>query len=140
MKAIYINLDPYLTKFAAWLKGVRVDPDTGETDTPPPVFNNAIPLAVTLPLGADCVVLAPYGGTADDPMPNALEIDGVAVYLSATLEGSEVATNVTPAISTVGPATKYAAVAISGDSAAVRLSIAGADDVGLVEPDRKSVV
>lgn len=53
MKAIYINLDPYLAAFAAWLKGGK--------SGPPPAFD-PLPLAVTIPLGESAAVLCP-GGT-----------------------------------------------------------------------------
>ena len=50
MKAIYINLDPYLAAFAAWLKGGKVGPA-------PHV--DPLPLAVTIPLGEEAALLIP---------------------------------------------------------------------------------
>lgn len=50
MKAIYINLDPYLAAFAAWLKGGK----SGPAPTGP-----SVPLAVTVPLGEDVGIYCP---------------------------------------------------------------------------------
>jgi hypothetical protein len=60
MKAIYLNLDPYLAAFAAWLKSNPPDPDTGLRATPPPHFD-PLPLAVTVPLGHDVGIIVPGG-------------------------------------------------------------------------------
>ena len=54
MKAIYINLDPYLAAFAEWVAG-------GKSGTAP--FFDPIPLAVTVPLGQNLGIYCPgYGG------------------------------------------------------------------------------
>lgn len=60
MKAIYINLDPYLAAFAAWLKANPPDPDTGLLAASPPHFD-PLPLAVTVPLGQDVGIIVPGG-------------------------------------------------------------------------------
>lgn len=59
MKAIYLNLDPYLAAFAAWLKANPPDPDTGLLAAPP--HFDPLPLAVTVPLGQDVGIIVPGG-------------------------------------------------------------------------------
>ena len=56
MKAIYINLDPYLAAFAAWVAGGKSGPAP---------FFDPIPLAVTVPLGQSLGIYCP--GNSGDP-------------------------------------------------------------------------
>jgi hypothetical protein len=82
MKAIYINLDPYLAAFAAWIKANPLDPETGERATQPPTFN-PLPLAVTPPLGTDVGIIVP-GGTlqGDVNAVSAFSVDGIGIFVS----------------------------------------------------------
>ena len=76
MKAIYINIDPYLAAFAAWLKG-------GKVGTKPNF--QPLPLAVTIPLGEDVVLLSQSDIYSGDP--NVYTVDGQSVrgaYSAAT--------------------------------------------------------
>jgi hypothetical protein len=56
MKAIYLNIDPYLQAVADWLNAGK--PGTAPSFDP-------LPVAVTVPLGQDAVILVP-GDTAGD--------------------------------------------------------------------------
>ena len=81
MKAIYINLDPYLAAFAAWINGGKVG--TAPSFDPPP-------LAVTVPLGQDVAVYLERKyegevGGVDDYSADALTIDGQTVKVTASL-------------------------------------------------------
>lgn len=76
MKAVYINLDPYLAAFGAWLKGGK--------SGPAPSFQ-PLPLAVTIPLGEDVVLLSQ--GDVYNGDPNVYTVDGqsvVGTYSAAT--------------------------------------------------------
>jgi hypothetical protein len=69
MKAIYLNIDPMLAAFAAWL-------NAGKPGTAPSF--NPLPVAVTIPLGESAALLAWYGGDGG----NAYSVDGTTVYLN----------------------------------------------------------
>lgn len=71
MKAIYINLDPYLAAFAAWLKGGKSGPK--------PYFD-PLPLAVTIPLGEEVVLLSQSDIYAGED--NVYTIDGQSVEVA----------------------------------------------------------
>lgn len=82
MKAIYINLDPYLAAFAAWIKAHPLDPETGERATQPPTFNPP-PLAVTIPLGTDVGIIVPGGILQGDVnVASAFSVDGIGIFAS----------------------------------------------------------
>ena len=70
MKAIYINLDPYLAAFAAWLKGGK--------SGPAPTFN-PLPLAVTAPLGQEVVLLVQ--GNSNEGLDTEVSVDGETIIL-----------------------------------------------------------
>ena len=76
MKAIYINLDPYLAAFAAW----QGPDDTPVGPGPAPSFD-PLPLAVTIPLG-ESVAIAIENNSIDDE--NKVVVDGVDLYVKAT--------------------------------------------------------
>lgn len=87
MKAIYINLDPYLAAFAAWLKANPADPDTGERATPPPSFD-PLPLAVTVPMGQSVGIIVPGGNIVGGISAlSAYSVDGITV--AASLDPNE---------------------------------------------------
>ena len=56
MKAIYINLDPYLAQIAAWI-------DAGKPGTVP--FFDPLPFSVTIPIGQDIAFFMQAGTFAD---------------------------------------------------------------------------
>lgn len=70
MKAIYLNIDPYLQAVADWLKA-------GKPGTAPSF--NPLPLAVTIPLGQDVVLLVQ--GNSDEGEDTYITVDGQAVNL-----------------------------------------------------------
>jgi hypothetical protein len=131
MKAIYINLDPYLAAFAAWLKGGKV----GDA----PKFD-PLPLAVTIPLGESAGIVVP-GGTLDGDV-NAISVFSVdGVTISVSLDPTETAMPDPPAGESVvtndfGPGyTAYATemtvnsvFSVSGDSAAQTVYLFDGDD------------
>ena len=125
MKAIYINLDPYLAAFAAWLKGGK--------SGPAPHFD-PLPLAVTIPLGESAAIYLEKAWVAEDEDygVDILTIDGTTVGVGAfvTGGGDALARNVVPGLSALAPAAKYAVVPVTGD-ASVQVYINDGDvDVG----------
>ena len=109
MKAVYINLDPYLAAFAAWLKGGK--------SGPAPSFD-PLPLAVTIPLGETAAIYLPDAGTSvDDIQVTSATIDGQTVYFSVVPDGTlpegsgdVVAYQNVPGLSALAPSAKYAVV------------------------------
>ena len=79
MKAIYINFDPYLQAFAAWIKA-------GKPGTVPSF--DPLPLAVTVPLGQDVGIIVPGGNIAQGIL--ALSAYSVGdVVIGASLDPNE---------------------------------------------------
>ena len=119
MKAIYINLDPYIAAFAAWIKDNPVDPDTGKRATPAPTFQ-PLPLAVTIPLGESAAIYLEKEWSAEDEdyAIDFLTIDGVTVGVSVgmTGEGDALARDVVPGLSALAPAAKYAVLPVTGNA------------------------
>ena len=117
MKAIYINLDPYLAEFAAWLKGGK--------SGPAPHFD-PLPLAVTVPLGVDVGVYLErkFEGVvdgADDFSPDQLTVDGQSFGVDARLPNEtapSIAHDLVLGFSQVAPSAQYSVLAIS-DSVSV---------------------
>ena len=109
MKAIYINLDPYLAAFAAWLKGGK--------SGPAPSFD-PLPLAVTIPLGETAAIYLPDAGTSsDDIQATSATIDGQTIYFAVAPDGTLpeesgdiVAYQNVPGLSALAPSAKYAVV------------------------------
>lgn len=117
MKAIYINLDPYLAAFAAWLKGGK--------SGPAPSFG-PLPLAVTIPLGQDVAVYDPWQASKE---PQTVTVDGQTVYIESELVGSEaIEKDVVPAYSALAPSLKYAVEAVSGTSFSVKILLSSSAD------------
>ena len=125
MKAIYINIDPYLAAFAAWLKGGKVGP---KPDFQP------LPLAVTIPLGESAAIYLEKAWVAEDEDfgPDLLTIDGVTVGVNVgmTGEGDALARDVVPGLSALAPAAKYEVVPVTGDASVQVYINDGESDVG----------
>ena len=131
MKAIYINLDPYLARIAAWINAGK--PGTAPSFDP-------LPLAVTIPLGESAGIVVP-GGTLDGDV-NALSVYSVdGVTISASLDPNEDTMPDPPAGDSVvtndfGPGyTAYATemtvnsvFSVSGESVAQTVYLFDADD------------
>ena len=105
MKAIYINLDPYLQAFADWL-------NAGKPGTVP--HFDPLPLAVTIPLGCDAGIAVPGTGALPDEFPmNEATIDGQTVVFgveSALPEHVTISYQQTLGLSSLAPSAKYAIV------------------------------
>ena len=125
MKAIYINLDPYLQAVADWLNAGKSGPT--------PHFD-PLPLAVTIPLGETAAIYWAASGEADEsPEALSVTVDGQSLDLfGGDITAGEwpegtIATNVEPGLSSLAPSAKYAVVPVSGDSVKYDVSI-GQDD------------
>ena len=105
MKAIYLNIDPYLQAVADWL-------NAGKPGTAPSF--NPLPVAVTIPLGEEAAVAIPGTGTAPDEFPmNEATIDGQAVVFgvdTALPEHVAISYQQTLGLSALAPSAKYAVV------------------------------
>ena len=125
MKAIYINLDPYLAAFAAWIKGGK--------SGPAPSFD-PLPLAVTVPLGESAAIYLEKAWVAEDEDfgPDLLTIDGttIGVTVGMTGEGDALARDAVPGISALAPSAKYAVVPVTGDASVQVYINDGESDVG----------
>ena len=115
MRAIYINLDPYLAAFAAWLKANPADPDTGERATPPPHFD-PLPLAITVPLGDSAALFCPVEDGFDGGNNCEATVDGQALMYAIANKpsglGDELETNYQPGLSALDPDAKNSVAAI----------------------------
>ena len=113
MKAIYINIDPMLAAFAAWLKGGKVGPA--------PTFA-PLPLAVTIPLGESAAIFCPSGGEKTwEPIDgrNAVTVDGQTISFWQDAEyipEDAIAIKVQPGLSALAPDAKYWVQAVTGDT------------------------
>ena len=125
MKAVYINLDPYLAAFAAWIKGGKV----GDAPTFDP-----LPLAVTVPLGESAAIYLEKAWVAEDEDfgPDFLTIDGTTIGVAASItgEGDALARDAVPGISALAPSAKYAVVPVAGDASVLVYINDGESDVG----------
>lgn len=125
MKAIYINLDPYLQAAADWL-------NAGKPGTAPSF--NPLPLAVTIPLGETAAIYWAASGEADEsPEALSVTVDGQSLDLfGGDITAGEwpegtIATNVEPGLSSLAPSAKYAVVPVSEDSVKYDVSIGQGD-------------
>lgn len=75
MKAIYINLDPYLAQIAAWLNAGK--PGTAPSFQP-------LPLAVTIPLGESACIFAPGGAGAHEGEEATYDVGGTILAVIGT--------------------------------------------------------
>ena len=117
MKAIYINLDPYLQAVADWL-------NAGKPGTVP--HFDPLPLAVTIPLGESACAFAPGGAGAHEGEGACFDVDGNTIVATGTGDfspGSEsaISTNFEPGLSAFGKPTgegysqAYSVLPVSGD-------------------------
>lgn len=137
MKAIYINLDPYLAAFAAWLKGGKVGPA--------PTFS-PLPLAVTVPLGEEvCIFLPAQSGNDPTGKINPEEpdadwdashttIDGVSVWAASNAPSAAnlIDSALVPGLSALAPGMRFAAVRFTGGP--VKIYLSGDDVDGISIP------
>ena len=114
MKAIYINLDPYLQAVADWL-------NSGATGTAPKF--DPLPLAVTIPLGESAAIYCPSGGEPEtDPgdAANDVTVSGQTLsFFQAAADGvpaDAIAVKVTPGLSALAPSAKYWVQAVTGNT------------------------
>lgn len=119
MKAIYINLDPYLAAFAAWIKGGKA----GDAPSGP-----SIPLSVTVPLGDGAAIYLNGFNEDGSPASEYFTVDdqyiGVFEEIGA---GDSIAENLTPALSSLIPGAHYYVRAITGDSVSVLVTLSDED-------------
>ena len=134
MKAIYINLDPYLAAFVAWLKANPLDPETGEHATPPPTFA-PLPLAVTIPLGESAAIFKAAAVDSGDWAYVWSTVDEVQIGVKAVSstdplpgEAGVIASDVVPGLSAITPAAKYGVFAVTGDTTTVRVAFSDGDE------------
>lgn len=127
MKAVYINLDPYLQAVANWL-------NAGKPGTAPSF--NPLPLAVTIPLGETAAIYCPSGGAPEtDPgdAANEVTVDGQTLSFYQTADdgvpADAIATNVTPGLSALAPSAKYWVQAVPRDTS-VTVQILDSDGDG----------
>ena len=114
MKAIYINLDPYLAAIAAWL-------NDGKVGTAPSF--QPLPLAVTIPLGESACIYCPSAGEAEsDPgdAANEVTVSGQTLtFFQAEVDGipaDAIAVKVAPGLSALAPSAKYWVQSVTGDT------------------------
>jgi hypothetical protein len=128
MKAIYINLDPYLAAIAAWIKG-------GKTGGAP--HFDPLPLAVTVPLGQD-VAIAALGAPDDTYIPSFVVGDvTLYAYECGLYNWEEDADWVEKGVAlpfsayppTEGYPQTYNVARISGDTATVKINISTDEDI-----------
>lgn len=121
MKAIYINLDPYLAAFAAWLAG-------GKVGTKPDF--QPLPLAVTIPLGESAGIYIPTAGTSVETQEyTSATVDGVSLLFGVSdIDWDHaLASEVVPGLSSAAPSAKYVILPVSGDSVSPSIDIADSD-------------
>jgi hypothetical protein len=115
MKAIYLNIDPYLQAVADWLNAGK--PGTA------PCFD-PLPVAVTIPAGQTACIYCPSSGEAEtDPADsgNSVTINGQTFYFWADEEyipADAIAFKVVTGLSALAPSAKYYVVAVTGDTTA----------------------
>lgn len=114
MKAIYLNIDPYLQTVADWL-------NAGKPGTTP--HFDPLPVAVTIPLGESAGIFFVGGGDKlDDPGndPGTATIGEASITFWTLADdgipATAVATNVVPGLSALAPSTKYWLEAVTGDT------------------------
>jgi hypothetical protein len=127
MKAIYINLDPYLQAVADWLNAGK--PGTAPSFDP-------LPVAVTIPLGETACIYCPSGGEAEtDPgdAPNEVTVDLQELLFYQTendgIPADAIAVKVAPGLSAIAPSAKYWVESVAGDTS-VTVQILDSDGNG----------
>lgn len=126
MKAIYINLDPYLAAFAAWLKGGKAGPA--------PTFQ-PLPLAVTIPLGEDVAIAYPFDAEGAEDMYTSATIGGKVVLFCVpdtpgyrTGVGDDIETGKTLGYSSLAPSAKYSIAAVTSGAQSVGVIVTLSDE------------
>lgn len=120
MKAIYINLDPYLQAVADWL-------NAGKPGTVPSF--NPLPLAVTVPMGASVGILCQAAGSSAQTMEaDSVTVDGQSIGISVDdavggLSTNAVAWEYVPGFSALAPSAKYYIATVTGSSVAPIVSL-----------------
>lgn len=71
MKAIYLNLDPYLQAVADWL-------NAGKSGTAPSF--DPLPVAVTIPLGESAAIFSPQRFSDGEYAAALFQVDGIELY------------------------------------------------------------
>ena len=115
MKAVYINLDPYLQAFANWINAGK----SGDA----PKFD-PLPLSVTIPLGESAAIYLPDAGTSEGTQEgNSVTIDGVSLIfgVGSVPWESVIASEVVPGLSTLAPSAKYAVAPFAGGDVSVAI-------------------
>ena len=115
MKAIYINFDPYLAAFAAWIKGGK----SGPAPSGP-----SIPLSVTVPLGEGVAIYLPTEGKSEEDQTwNPVTVDGVPLNFGVTSVPWEsvIASEVVPGLSALAPDAKYAVALFGGGAVTITI-------------------
>ena len=112
MKAIYIDIDPYLQAVADWLNAGK--PGTAPSFDP-------LPVAVTIPLGETaCIYLPAIGESDEEPDWNEATVDGQAITFVFANDGAfpegTIAYGETPGLSALAPSAKYAVAPVTGDT------------------------
>ena len=129
MKAIYINLDPYLQAVADWL-------NAGKPGTVPSF--QPLPVAVTIPLGESaCIYCAGKGNREEEADSDGFSIDGKTLYFYTATTGDfsdgipadAIDVNVVPGLSALAPTQKYFVVAVAGDTIGVPVLITDIDEI-----------
>jgi hypothetical protein len=107
MKAIYINIDPYLAAFAAWIKGGKVGPAPS---------GPSVPLSVTVPLGETAAIYLNGFNEDGSPASEYFTVDGQFIGVFEEIaSGDNIAENLTPALSSLIPGAHYYVRAVTGD-------------------------
>ena len=131
MKAIYLNLDPYLAAVAAWLNAGK--PGTAPSFDP-------LPVAVTIPLGETAVFFEPIN--SDGGPTFVVDSQNMTAYSTADPSGvgDTVASNVPVSLSVYPPqsddtrANLYTAKKVTADSISFVCFVGNADDEGCFIP------
>jgi hypothetical protein len=127
MKAIYLNLDPYLQAVADWLNAGK--PGTAPSFDP-------LPVAVTIPLGESACIYIP--GSYAAGTPTSITIDGTTVkycglgYDLGPSDGA-IANDVQPHLSTLDKNGKYTVVPVTSSSYDFLWSVYDGDDTAILE-------
>lgn len=129
MKAIYINLDPYLQEVADWLNAGK--PGTA------PCFD-PLPLAVTIPLGESAAIAIPHNdGNETNPVIVPVGSDPVTIDIVPDFSGEPIATGVQLGLSAFTSASYpalYDIYQISGGSISVEIPLTDEDGETITIP------
>ena len=126
MKAIYLNIDPYLAAFAAWLKA-------GKPGTVPSF--DPLPLAVTIPLGVDVAIAYPFDAGGAEDMYTSATVNGKVVLFCVpdtagyrTGVGDDIETGKALGYSSLAPSAKYSIAATTSGAQSVGVIVTLTDE------------